>query len=124
MPNYTVTNSPEKGGFSTKGTLGPPITAPGTGSWQPVNGNYPVVVLLEGTYSGLSGSIMASNQMSQPPDTQDGVALQTYTTVSMFTVMPYGITLPFRWLKFKTTAIASGSCSPNIYGGGGGGAAT
>jgi hypothetical protein len=120
----TVTNTSEKGGWSTKGTLGPPISAPGTGSWQFINGNFPLSVLLEGNYTGLSGSIMVSDQMPQPPDTQDGVALQSYSLVSMFTVMPYVITGPFRWCKFKTTAIAGGSMSPNIYAGGGGGAAT
>jgi allantoicase len=101
-----------KGRFVTNGILLDGAQSTTSGQWFFINGNHPLTVTIEGTFSA-TVQIMLSNAQSQPAAATDGPVLGgNLTTMSSQT-----IDAPYRWVKVKVTVYASGTINAFVYGG-------
>jgi hypothetical protein len=108
--------------WSAQGDLAIEVVAPQDGLWQPVEGLWPVTVVVGGTFPDetvLAAELLVCCQRRRPDDSENG-----WPSIYMFTERRvFTLDQPVWWIKLRVTSFSpeSGSMSANYQAAGQGG---
>ena len=90
-----------KNRWSAQGDLLIRQTTPTDGIWQPVEGFWPLTVIVGGTATSFSAELLVCNAIARPADSDNAwPSLQTFRAPAVRTY-----STPLYWIKLRLTAI-------------------